>query len=87
MEQLGATVVSISFGSKTLKDAVNAAIKDWIENINDTHYLLGSALGPHPFPTMNRDFQSIIGREIKKTTARARKEIARLRYCLCGWRK
>lgn len=66
MEQLGATVVPVSFGSKTLKDAVNAAIKDWIENVADTHYVLGSVLGPHPFPTMNRDFQSIVGREIKK---------------------
>jgi len=66
MEQLGATVVPVTFGSQTLKDAVNAAIKDWIENVGDTHYVLGSALGPHPFPTMNRDFQSIIGKEIKK---------------------
>lgn len=66
MEQLGATVVPVEFGSRTLKDAVNAAIKDWIENVNDTHYLLGSALGPHPFPTMNRDFQSIVGREIRR---------------------
>jgi tryptophan synthase beta chain len=66
MEQLGAVVVPVTFGSRTLKDAVNAAIKDWIENVADTHYLLGSALGPHPFPTMNRDFQAVVGREIKK---------------------
>ncbi|MDZ7587024.1 MAG: tryptophan synthase subunit beta, partial [Patescibacteria group bacterium] len=66
MEQLGAKVIPVTFGSKTLKDAVNAAIKDWIENVKDTHYLLGSVVGPHPFPTMNRDFQSIVGREIKK---------------------
>lgn len=66
MEQLGAKVVPVSFGSKTLKDAVNAAIKDWIENVKDTHYLLGSVVGPHPFPTMNRDFQSIVGREVKE---------------------
>jgi len=66
MEQLGATVVPVTFGSRTLKDAVNAAIKDWIENVKDTHYVLGSVLGPHPFPTMNRDFQSVVGREIKK---------------------
>lgn len=65
MEQLGATVVPVMFGSQTLKDAVNAAIKDWIENVKDTHYVLGSVVGPHPFPTMNRDFQSIVGREIK----------------------
>ena len=66
MEQLGAKVVPVTFGSKTLKDAVNAAIKDWIENVKDTHYVLGSVVGPHPFPTMNRDFQSIVGKEIRK---------------------
>lgn len=66
MEQLDAKVVPVSFGSKTLKDAVNAAIKDWIENVKDTHYVLGSVVGPHPFPTMNRDFQSIVGKEIRK---------------------
>jgi len=66
MEQLGAKVIPVTFGSKTLKDAVNAAIKDWIENVETTHYLLGSVVGPHPFPTMNRDFQSIVGREIRK---------------------
>jgi tryptophan synthase beta chain len=66
MEMLGATVVPVTFGSRTLKDAVNASIKAWIENVKDTHYLIGSALGPHPFPTMNRDFQSIIGREMRK---------------------
>lgn len=66
MEQLGARVIPVSSGTRTLKDAVNAAIKDWIENITDTHYLLGSALGPHPYPTMNRDFQSVVGHEIKE---------------------
>lgn len=66
MEQLGAEVRPVTFGSKTLKDAVNAAIKDWIENVENTHYVLGSVVGPHPFPTINRDFQSIVGREIKK---------------------
>ncbi len=66
MEQLGAKVVPVTFGSRTLKDAVNAAIKDWIENVKNTHYLLGSVVGPHPFPTMNRDFQSIVGKEIKQ---------------------
>lgn len=66
MELLGATVIPVSFGSRTLKDAVNAAIKDWIENVRDSHYLLGSVVGPHPFPTINRDFQSVVGREIKK---------------------
>src|SRR5437868_11953020 len=59
MEQLGATVVPVSTGSKTLKDAVNAGIKDWLENTKDTHFVLGSVVGPHPYPDMNRYFQSI----------------------------
>lgn len=66
MEQLGAKVIPVSFGNKTLKDAVNAALKDWIENVKDTHYLLGSVVGPHPYPTMTADFQSIVGKEVKK---------------------
>ncbi|HWY79951.1 MAG TPA: pyridoxal-phosphate dependent enzyme, partial [Candidatus Sulfotelmatobacter sp.] len=74
MEQLGATVVPVEFGSRTLKDAVNAAIKDWIENVSDTHYVLGSVLGPHPFPIMNRDFQSVVGREIKRQLFRQEKK-------------
>lgn len=65
MEQLGASVEAVQFGSRTLKDAVNAAIKDWITNVETSHYLLGSVVGPHPFPTMNRDFQAVVGREIQ----------------------
>ena len=65
MEQLGATVVPVEFGSKTLKDAVNAALKEWIENVKTAHYLLGSVVGPHPYPTMTRDFQSVVGREVR----------------------
>jgi len=64
MERLGATVVPVRYGSRTLKDAVSAALKDYIASSSDTHYLLGSALGPHPYPTMVRDFQSVVGREI-----------------------
>ena len=64
MERLGATVVPVRYGSRTLKDAVNAALKDYIASSADTHYLLGSALGPHPYPTMVRDFQSVVGQEI-----------------------
>lgn len=71
MERLGAKVVPVSFGSKTLKDAVNAAIKDWIANSSDTHYVIGSALGPDPYPVMNRDFQSIIGKEVRKQIKQA----------------
>lgn len=66
MEKLGANVVPVTSGSRTLKDAVNAAIKDWIGHSQDTHYLLGSALGPDPYPQMNRDFQSVVGREVKR---------------------
>lgn len=66
MEQLGAEVIPVNFGSKTLKDAVNSAIKYWIENVEDSHYVLGSVVGPHPFPTINCDFQSIVGKEIKQ---------------------
>lgn len=66
MEQLGATVIPVRFGNKTLKDAVNAALKDYIENVKTAHYLLGSVVGPHPYPTINRDFQSVVGKEVKK---------------------
>lgn len=63
MRLLGAEVRRVDSGSKTLKDAINDAIRDWVTNVRNTHYLLGSALGPHPYPTMVRDFQSVIGRE------------------------
>jgi len=63
MERLGATVVPVREGSRTLKDAINEALRDWVTNVSDTYYLLGSALGPHPYPLMVRDFQSVIGRE------------------------
>lgn len=65
MERLGAKVMSVEFGSQTLKDAVNAAIKDWMSNPANTHYIIGSVLGPEPYPEMNRDFQSIVGKEVK----------------------
>ena len=64
MNLLGAEVIPVESGSRTLKDAINDAIRDWITNVNDTYYLLGSAVGPHPYPTMVRDFQSVIGNEI-----------------------
>ena len=66
MNLLGAKVVSVSSGTKTLKDAVDAALMDYAENYNDTFYLLGSAVGPHPYPTMVREFQSIIGEEARR---------------------
>ena len=66
MKLLGAEVRPVSSGSKTLKDAINEAIRDWVTNARDTYYLLGSVVGPHPYPVMVRDFQSIIGRETKE---------------------
>ncbi|MDX1687704.1 MAG: tryptophan synthase subunit beta [Candidatus Promineifilaceae bacterium] len=66
MKLLGAEVAPVSSGSKTLKDAINEAIRDWVTNVETTHYLLGSVLGPHPYPLMVRDFQSVIGREARE---------------------
>src|SRR5918912_321392 len=65
MKLLGAEVREVQAGSATLKDAINEAIRDWVTNVRSTHYLLGSALGPHPYPTMVREFQSVIGREAR----------------------
>lgn len=65
MNVLGAKVVPVESGSKTLKDAINEAMRDWVTNVRDTHYLIGSAIGPHPFPTIVRDFQSVIGKEAR----------------------
>jgi len=65
MKLLGAEVRPVESGSKTLKDAINEAIRDWVTNVESTHYLLGSALGPHPYPTIVRDFQAVIGREAR----------------------
>jgi len=66
MRLLGAEVRPVDSGSRTLKDAINEAIRDWVTNVGDTHYLLGSALGPHPYPSMVRDFQAVIGREARQ---------------------
>ena len=66
MERLGATVVPVRDGSRTLKDAVNEAFRDWMTNLDTTHYVLGTACGPHPFPEMVTWFQSIIGREARR---------------------
>jgi tryptophan synthase beta chain len=66
MRLLGATVRQVDAGSKTLKDAINEAMRDWVANVGDTYYLLGSALGPHPYPLMVREFQSVIGREARR---------------------
>ena len=66
MELLGAKVHTVKTGSKVLKDAVNDSFREWISRVEDTHYVIGSTMGPHPFPTIVRDFQSVIGREIKE---------------------
>jgi tryptophan synthase beta chain len=75
MRLLGAEVVPVSSGSRTLKDAINEAIRDWVTNVRTTHYIIGSVLGPHPYPMVVRDFQSVIGRE---ALAQLRKRIGGL---------
>lgn len=70
MRLLGAEVHPVASGSRTLKDAINEALRDWLANVTTTHYLLGSVLGPHPYPAMIRDFQSVIGRETKRQMLR-----------------
>ena len=66
MRLLGAEVRSVTSGSRTLKDAINEAIRDWVTNVETTHYLIGSVVGPHPYPKMVRDFQAVIGREARE---------------------
>ena len=66
MRLLGARVIEVPIGSRTLKDAINEALRDWTTNVQSTHYVLGTVFGPHPFPVMVRDFQSVIGREARK---------------------
>lgn len=66
MQLMGAKVVPVTSGTKTLKDATNEAIRDWVTNVNDTHYIIGSVVGPHPYPLMVRDFQAILGREARQ---------------------
>ncbi len=66
MNLLGAKVIAVISGTKTLKDAINEALRDWVTNVRNTHYLLGSCVGPHPYPLIVRDFQTVIGRESKK---------------------
>src|SRR5438094_6382759 len=65
MEQLGATVIPVTIGSRTLKDAINEALRDWVTNVETTHYVLGSVVGPHPFPFIVRELQKIIGEEAR----------------------
>ena len=84
MELYGAKVVPVTSGSRTLKDAVNEAMRDWATNFETTHYVLGSALGPAPFPDIVREFQSVIGREVKRQCAERNVDIAAMVACVGG---
>ena len=81
MRLLGAQVVSVSSGTKTLKDAINEGMRDWVTNVLNTHYLMGSVLGPHPYPMMVRDFQRIIGQEARRQVL---ENVGRLPDMLCA---
>jgi tryptophan synthase beta chain len=84
MRLLGADVIPVKEGTKTLKDAVNMALKHWIENLKDTHYLLGSVVGPYPYPVMVRDFQSVIGKEVKKQMLQHEGKLPDVMVACCG---
>lgn len=84
MKLLGAEVRGVEAGSATLKDAINEAIRDWVTNVDTTHYLLGSALGPHPYPTMVREFQSVIGRESRRQILEAENRLPDLLIACVG---
>jgi len=84
MDLLGCKVYPVYSGSKTLKDAINEAIRDWITNVETTYYLLGSAVGPHPYPVMVRDFQSVIGNEIKSQMKKINRTPDSLIACVGG---
>lgn len=75
MKLLGSDVIPVESGSKTLKDAINEAMRDWVTNVQNTYYLLGSVVGPHPYPMMVRDFQSVIGKEIKEQIVKLEKRL------------
>ena len=84
MRLLGAEVIGVHAGSKTLKDAINEAMRDWVTNVNSTHYLLGSVLGAHPYPTMVRDFQLVIGREAREQIVKAARRLPDHLYACVG---
>ena len=84
MQLLGAEVVAVNSGTRTLKDAINEALRDWVTNVHDTHYLLGSALGPHPYPLMVREFQRIIGREAREQILSATGKLPRALIACVG---
>jgi tryptophan synthase beta chain len=84
MKMLGAQVVAVNAGSRTLKDAINEAMRDWVTNVRTTHYLLGSVLGAHPYPTMVRDFQSVIGREAREQVLATERRLPTHLYACVG---
>jgi tryptophan synthase beta chain len=84
MERLGATVVAVKDGSRTLKDAINEAFRDWVSNMDDTHYVLGTACGPHPFPEMVTYFQSIIGQEARRQVLERTGQLPKRVYACVG---
>src|SRR5205823_1587386 len=84
MRLLGAEVVTVNAGTCTLKDAINEALRDWVTNVHDTYYLLGSALGPHPYPLMVREFQSVIGREAREQILSATGKLPRALVACVG---
>ena len=84
MRMLGAEVIGVESGSKTLKDAINEAMRDWVTNVRNSHYLLGSVLGAHPYPTMVRDFQAVIGREARAQILTAEKRLPTHLYACVG---
>lgn len=84
IELLGAKIIPVKQGSQTLKDAVNEALRYWVENIEDTHYLMGSVLGPHPFPLIVRDFQSVIGKESRQQFVNRNKKLPDLVIACIG---
>jgi tryptophan synthase beta chain len=84
MRLLGAEVITVNAGTRTLKDAINEALRDWVTNVHDTYYLLGSALGPHPYPLMVREFQSIIGREAREQILSATGKLPRALIACVG---
>jgi tryptophan synthase beta chain len=84
MQLLGASVVGVNSGSRTLKDAINEAMRDWVTNVRDTHYLLGSVLGAHPYPVMVRDFHAVIGREARAQILQAEKRLPDALFACVG---
>jgi tryptophan synthase beta chain len=84
MRWLGARVIPVKSGTKTLKDAINEAIRDWVTHVATTHYVIGSVVGPHPYPAMVRDFQSVIGREARQQILKAEKRLPRYLVACVG---